>query len=167
MPSDNNECTLGTHNCHNNATCTNTDGSFTCACNTGYTGNGVTCSGKNKRLLYDSDLMYCGGLFYKLLYFCKTDGRIYFPFLINKFSFCLQITTSVLLVLIIVITTLHVRIRMDHLLALATLDILEMEWHVQVRINGSYMIVIWCTVVAFSINCFISAKLMAGYIFRF
>ena len=43
--SDNNECTLGTNNCHNNATCTNTDGSFTCACNTGYTGNGVTCTG--------------------------------------------------------------------------------------------------------------------------
>ena len=46
--SDNNECTLGTHNCHNNATCTNTDGSFTCACNTGYSGNGVKCTGRLK-----------------------------------------------------------------------------------------------------------------------
>ena len=44
--SDNNECTLGTHNCHNNATCSNTDGSFTCSCYTGYTGNGVTCAGR-------------------------------------------------------------------------------------------------------------------------
>ena len=42
---DNDECTLGTHNCHGNATCSNTDGSFTCACNVGYTGNGVTCAG--------------------------------------------------------------------------------------------------------------------------
>ena len=42
---DNDECTLGTHNCHGNATCTNTDGSFTCSCNIGYTGNGVTCGG--------------------------------------------------------------------------------------------------------------------------
>ena len=49
--SDNNECTLGTHNCHANAACTNTDGSFTCACNTGYSGNGVTCTGKQKIFL--------------------------------------------------------------------------------------------------------------------
>ena len=44
--SDKNECTLGTHNCHNNATCNNTQGSFTCACNTGYFGNGVNCTGR-------------------------------------------------------------------------------------------------------------------------
>ncbi len=46
--SDNNECADGTNNCHANATCTNTDGSFTCACNTGYSGNGVTCTGTQK-----------------------------------------------------------------------------------------------------------------------
>ena len=46
--SDNNECILGTHNCHANATCANTNGSFTCACNTGYSGNGVNCTGRNK-----------------------------------------------------------------------------------------------------------------------
>lgn len=42
---DADECTSGAHNCHASATCTNTDGSFTCACNSGYTGNGVSCSG--------------------------------------------------------------------------------------------------------------------------
>ena len=45
---DNNECVDGTNNCHANATCTNTDGSFTCACNTGYSGNGVTCTGRQR-----------------------------------------------------------------------------------------------------------------------
>ncbi|MEO8981058.1 MAG: discoidin domain-containing protein [Polyangiaceae bacterium] len=42
---DINECTKGTDNCSSNATCTNSPGSFTCACNTGYSGNGVTCNG--------------------------------------------------------------------------------------------------------------------------
>jgi len=40
---DINECTLGTHNCHPQATCTNTIGSYTCACDIGYFGDGFTC----------------------------------------------------------------------------------------------------------------------------
>ena len=32
--------------CDANATCTNTAGSFTCTCNSGYTGNGTSCAGK-------------------------------------------------------------------------------------------------------------------------
>ena len=43
-----NKCAIGTHNCHVRATCTNTVGSHTCACNTGYYGNGSTCSGWQK-----------------------------------------------------------------------------------------------------------------------
>ena len=32
--------------CDNNANCTNTDGSFTCKCNSGYTGSGLHCTSK-------------------------------------------------------------------------------------------------------------------------
>ena len=43
---DNNECELGTHNCHLDANCANNKGSFRCTCKIGYTGNGVNCSGE-------------------------------------------------------------------------------------------------------------------------
>eukprot|EP00961_Rhodomonas_salina_P172008 2319516-Rhodomonas_salina.1 len=39
------ECADETHNCDANAACADTDGSFTCACNSGYSGNGVASDG--------------------------------------------------------------------------------------------------------------------------
>ncbi|XP_072017272.1 uncharacterized protein [Amphiura filiformis] len=38
------ECALCTDNCGENALCTNNDGSFTCACMDGYTGDGIICT---------------------------------------------------------------------------------------------------------------------------
>ncbi len=38
------ECALGTDNCDDNATCTNTPGSFDCSCNSGFFGDGIACS---------------------------------------------------------------------------------------------------------------------------
>ena len=36
---------MNTHNCHLNATCTNTNGSYNCSCNNGFQGNGFNCTG--------------------------------------------------------------------------------------------------------------------------
>ena len=45
--SDINECTAGvdTNNCSSNAFCTNNEGSFSCQCRPGFTGDGYTCKG--------------------------------------------------------------------------------------------------------------------------
>ena len=43
--SDADECLNNSHNCSDNANCTNTEGSFNCSCKPGYIGNGHNCSG--------------------------------------------------------------------------------------------------------------------------
>ena len=45
--SDVDECRLKTDNCSSLAECTNTDGSFVCECITGFTGDGISCTGIN------------------------------------------------------------------------------------------------------------------------
>ena len=32
--------------CHDNATCTDANGNYTCACNEGFTGDGFNCTGE-------------------------------------------------------------------------------------------------------------------------
>ena len=46
MHPDVDECEEGTHECHGNATCTNTIGSYTCMCVDGFTGDGRQCQGQ-------------------------------------------------------------------------------------------------------------------------
>ena len=41
---DINECISGSAVCHDNATCTNTDGSYECTCDTGFSGDGFNCT---------------------------------------------------------------------------------------------------------------------------
>ena len=40
------ECTEEKDNCDDDAACTNTEGSFTCLCEPGFSGDGVQCEGK-------------------------------------------------------------------------------------------------------------------------
>lgn len=47
MHTDINECELIPDLCAKNATCTNDVGSYQCSCNTGFTGDGTTCSEYN------------------------------------------------------------------------------------------------------------------------
>ena len=49
---DVNECNNGRHNCDKNAYCLNLDGGFRCICNSGFTGDGVSCHAKVKMALY-------------------------------------------------------------------------------------------------------------------
>ena len=45
------ECSVGSHSCDVNAQCTDTVGSYTCACNVGFSGDGETCSMLSKTFL--------------------------------------------------------------------------------------------------------------------
>ncbi|RDD39041.1 Mucin-like protein, partial [Trichoplax sp. H2] len=45
---DINECVIGSHRCHAQAQCVNTNSSYYCVCNSGFTGNGFQCSDINE-----------------------------------------------------------------------------------------------------------------------
>ena len=40
------ECSTKSHSCDVNAVCNDTEGSYMCTCNSGYSGDGKACSGK-------------------------------------------------------------------------------------------------------------------------
>ena len=71
------------NNCHDDATCFNTKGSFYCTCHTGYSGHGVTCIGNDLSLTcstveFDCFILYAD-LFNESKFFfenANTFGRV-------------------------------------------------------------------------------------------
>ena len=55
--SDIDECSINADNCAEDGACTNIQGSFTCGCNIGYSGNGVQCTGKLPDISFN--IHYC------------------------------------------------------------------------------------------------------------
>ena len=45
------------HGCHDNATCTDDNGSYICVCKDGFTGDGFNCTGNRSRFHLD-DFIY-------------------------------------------------------------------------------------------------------------
>ena len=54
FPADIDECALNIDSCDITANCTNTVGSYTCTCNTGYSGDGFTCTGEIQIMVFSS-----------------------------------------------------------------------------------------------------------------
>ena len=52
------ECQNGS-DCHLNATCTNNIGSYTCACNSGFSGNGTICEGMYLNIYHLTLCIFC------------------------------------------------------------------------------------------------------------
>jgi len=66
LSSDINECSSGIHSCDENAACSNTNGSYSCHCNTGWSGSGFNCTSTRSlkattMCMYDCDV----SLFYE------------------------------------------------------------------------------------------------------
>ena len=51
------ECAADMDDCHEQASCMNTDEGHTCTCNTGYTGNGQECNGEQLSMKFTSTMM--------------------------------------------------------------------------------------------------------------
>ena len=73
------------NNCHSNATCTNTEGSYTCVCKSGFSGNGTSCTGMINKV--ENIIMFLDGrisIFSTILKPLVVVVNIYYYFLWKK-----------------------------------------------------------------------------------
>ena len=85
---DINECVDNIHNCHTDAICNNTNGSFYCTCHNGYSGNGVNCSGTATIINYFFSYLF---IYFEACFFLKIWWSIH-P---RKFSYDVSIRPPV------------------------------------------------------------------------
>ena len=85
--SDINECNAETDNCDVNAKCTNTEGSFTCTCNKGYTGDGETCTGM--LFVLRNHYMCMDQIQHSMCFVCHV-GNDFVDFIKNKDVLCVH-----------------------------------------------------------------------------
>ena len=64
------ECSTKSHSCHVNATCSNMQGSYKCACIAGYSGDGKKCTGK--RLTLSTSFIKNNGKYQSQFFMCFT-----------------------------------------------------------------------------------------------
>ena len=129
---DINECISNTqyHNCHYNAICSNTYGSYNCSCNTGYSGNGVDCQGNLFSLIVFSDKKWIW------FHLWSWQSKVNWPALFQFYIACLlrflilvvylQILMSVEHSQIFVIMMQHAATQMEVITVTVILDIQEM-----------------------------------------
>ena len=121
------ECERGLDDCDPNATCTNTIGSYVCICNTGFTGDGVMCTGQGSKQSFHASIQL------------TTMSEEYLLLLI---LFCIFATTHLLLQILMSVqlswtTVMKMPPAVTPLEALsvpAILVLMEMESTVQVRL---------------------------------
>ena len=129
---DINECTTGTHNCDSNASCTNIYGSFTCACNSGFRGNGISCTGKRNLFPFVTCFIF------QMLHHSKF--HLTYNLLLQHFILSIQTSTNVQMEQITVTTMLIAVTHKETIFAPASSASPVLESPVQVKKSRIFII---------------------------
>ena len=124
------ECSSNSDNCAEQATCSDTEGSFLCSCNTGYSGDGINCNG--------IVIISFNTLLFSILHLNKNTVTV----TIIDYVYFTQILMNVVLICTTVLNRLHVITLMAVSYVHVILDGLEME---QIVVVSYLMICLYST----------------------